>query len=147
MNDKQKVDIFNTLFMSGSLDPLIVCELILSYKLTAELDDVDSQELMKALRIVIKHYTTVEQYEKFIESVKDTIYLSIDELEQGELYFCDARNFTFGEWNGNSFVYKHQARANHTYYDTEYHYDRGAPFGTVKPFRKATKEEKIEFYC
>ena len=147
MNDKQKLEVFNNLFMSGDLDPLVVNDLIMSYKLTAEVGDCDSEDLLKALRVVIKYYSTDQQYNEFLESVEDTIYLPIDQLKQGTLYYCDARNFTFGEWSGSGFIYKHQARPNHSYYDNELHYDSDPRHGTVRPYREATKEEFAEYYC
>jgi len=51
----------------------------------------------------------------------------------GKTYFCKARHFSKGVWNGQAFEYtRHKFGA--TFPDTEYHWDNGPPFGTVKPF-------------
>jgi hypothetical protein len=62
-------------------------------------------------------------------------WLTIDELEVGSEYFCNARNFSYGVWNGKAFDYMRE-KFGATFPDTELHWDIGAPHGTVKPFVK-----------
>lgn len=62
-------------------------------------------------------------------------WLTIAELEVGTTYFCKARNFQYGVWNGKRFDYMRQ-KFGDTFPATEQHYDEGAPYGTVKPFIK-----------
>ena len=59
-------------------------------------------------------------------------YIPKTELVAGVLYRCEARNFTEGRWNGESFDYM-RTKWCFEFPDTEFHYDDGAPYGTVKP--------------
>jgi hypothetical protein len=59
-------------------------------------------------------------------------YLPKNELIVGKRYFCEARNFTTGTWNGKSFDYT-RYKFGQRFPDVEYHYDDGPPHGTVKP--------------
>lgn len=58
----------------------------------------------------------------------------------GGLYRCKARNFKEGRWNGKSFDYM-RLKWGHTFPDVEYHYDDGAPYGTVKPYELIVEDE------
>lgn len=62
-------------------------------------------------------------------------YLKINELEVGATYICKARNFTEGVWDGKAFNYM-RTKWRDTFPDKEYHWDEGAPYGTVKPLYK-----------
>ena len=62
-------------------------------------------------------------------------YIKKEDLIIGQSYYCDARNFTIGVWNGKGFEYNRQ-KFNTTYLDVEYHYDDGTPHGTVKPLSR-----------
>lgn len=64
-----------------------------------------------------------------------TDYIKKDDLVVGQKYECDARNFSFGTWNGSVFTYI-RYKFGSEFEDEENHYDDGAPHGTVKPFRK-----------
>ena len=55
-----------------------------------------------------------------------------EDLIVGKEYRCDARNFTIGTWNGKCFDYM-RTKFGQTFPDAEFHYDDGAPYGTVKP--------------
>lgn len=71
-------------------------------------------------------------------------YIPKDELIVGKKYLCDARNFSVGTWNGKEFEYM-RYKFGDRFPDTEYHYDDGAPYGTVKPFEIFEgNEEDIE---
>jgi hypothetical protein len=52
-----------------------------------------------------------------------------------EIYECDARNFTYGIWNGESFDYL-RTKFGDKFWDIEYHWDNGPPYGTVKPIER-----------
>ena len=47
-------------------------------------------------------------------------------------YLCYARNFEYGVWDGTKFIYV-RSKFGSTFLDTEFHWDDGAPYGTVKP--------------
>lgn len=57
-----------------------------------------------------------------------------EEMVDGQVYMCKARNFTLGIWNGEIFEYL-RYKFGTTFPDTEYHWDDGPPHGTVKPFK------------
>ena len=59
-------------------------------------------------------------------------YLPKEDLLEGMEYYCLARNFTIGMWDGKQFVYTRQ-KFGDKFLDTELHWDEGAPHGTVKP--------------
>lgn len=67
-------------------------------------------------------------------------YISKSDLEPGELYECDARNFRFGFWDGTSFTYI-RIKFSSAFIDQEYHWDDGPPHGTVKPYRKIERTD------
>lgn len=62
-------------------------------------------------------------------------YIPKDQLIIGTQYTCNARNFTVGTWNGEAFDYM-RTKFGDTFPDTEYHWDDGPPYGTVKPLKK-----------
>ena len=49
-------------------------------------------------------------------------------------YLCDGRNLSIGWWNGGAFEYMRH-KFGFVFPDKEYHWDRGAPYGTVRPIR------------
>jgi len=57
---------FERMMMNGSLDGIILYDLIQTYKYQ---HDVDDWELKEALLKVIEYYTTNDQYEQFREEV------------------------------------------------------------------------------
>jgi hypothetical protein len=59
-------------------------------------------------------------------------YIPKADLIVGKQYRCLARNFEVGTWNGTGFDYL-RCKFGHKFMDIEYHYDDGAPYGTVKP--------------
>lgn len=64
----------------------------------------------------------------------EDVYLKKEDLLEGEIYECDGRNFTYGIWNGEAFDYL-RTKFGQKFFDVEYHWDDGAPYGTVKPIR------------
>lgn len=67
-------------------------------------------------------------------------YINKEDLITDQEYYCDARNFTIGTWNGEVFEYTRR-KFNTVYPDTEQHYDDGPPHGTVKPLSRWGKYE------
>jgi hypothetical protein len=66
-------------------------------------------------------------------------YIKKEDLIENEIYECDARNFTYGIWNGEAFEYiRHKFGMKYFFYDQEYHWDDGPPYGTVKPLKHIT---------
>lgn len=68
----------------------------------------------------------------FIENVKD--YIPVDDCIHGGLYKVYARNFSLGVYNKREQGFigiRHKFTME--FLDTEYHWDTGAPYGTVKP--------------
>ena len=68
-------------------------------------------------------------------------YLTKDLLQEGKSYFCKARNFKIGTWNGEAFEYM-RSKCGSRFRDREYHWDDGPPFGTVKPFKEAYEDKE-----
>jgi len=60
-------------------------------------------------------------------------WIPIEEMQVGN-YLCDARNFDIGYWNGTVFEYE-RTKWNCKFDDTEEHWDRGVPYGTVRPIK------------
>lgn len=73
---------------------------------------------------------------EYVTNMSDTImnYIKVDALVVGRKYECDARNFTYGTWNGEAFEYERE-KFGHKFPDTELHYDTHPHYGTVKPLR------------
>lgn len=76
---------------------------------------------------------------KYIMDLVDFVpfdkWIKKEDMIKGEKYFCEARNFTEAVWNGESFEYERH-KFGSVFKDNEYHWDDGAPFGTVKPLKK-----------
>jgi len=70
----------------------------------------------------------LEDYAPFNE------WIAKEDMIANKTYFCKGRNFTIGIWNGERFEYMREKWGT-TYPATEDHWDDGAPFGTVKPFK------------
>ena len=62
-------------------------------------------------------------------------WIAKEDMKIGSMYFCKARNFKYGVWDGFQFVYIRE-KLGGVFADTERHWDDGAPFGTVKPFEE-----------
>ena len=64
-------------------------------------------------------------------------YIKIPDLKPGWLYHIDARNSTHGIWlpQRNSFLIS-RIKFTANYLFEEFHWDTGAPFGTVKPIEE-----------
>lgn len=66
-------------------------------------------------------------------------FINKKDMIKGQQYVCNARNFTVGTWNGESFNYMRN-KFGHVFPDVEYHWDDGAPYGTVKPLEVINNE-------
>ena len=62
-------------------------------------------------------------------------WLPKEDMKRGVMYFCKARNFKYGVWDGYQFIYIREKMGGY-FADTERHYDEGPPHGTVKPFEE-----------
>ncbi|RLA41590.1 MAG: hypothetical protein DRR06_15725 [Gammaproteobacteria bacterium] len=60
--------------------------------------------------------------------------IGIQALVAGAAYFGDGRNFDIAIWDGSEF-HGLRYKLGDTFMDTEWHYDRGAPHGTFKPYK------------
>jgi len=65
MNNEAKVEVFDSLFMSGAMEAFVVEDLKVSYSV-AEPDDWKYKD---ALREVLKAYLVEKDYNKWLESV------------------------------------------------------------------------------
>ena len=65
-------------------------------------------------------------------------YIKIKDLIVGDQYYCDARNFKVGTWDGEKFCYIRQ-KFGHVYEDKELHWDTDPRYGTVKPLKIVEK--------
>lgn len=64
---------------------------------------------------------------------EEQTWIPLEEMQIGN-YLCHARNFDVGYWNGKEFEYE-RTKWNCKFDDTEEHWDRGSPHGTVKPVK------------
>lgn len=71
----------------------------------------------------------------------DCVYIPKAELEIGEIYQCFGRNFQYGIWDGEAFEYL-RTKFNFKFFDKEYHWDDGPPYGTVKPIKKMVWQDE-----
>jgi hypothetical protein len=63
-------------------------------------------------------------------------WIPIEECKKGHVYYIDSRNLGFGIFDGtnkNGFI-GIRSKFSSLYLFTEYHWDNGPPFGTVKPY-------------
>lgn len=63
------------------------------------------------------------------------MYIPMDELQDGHLYRINARNAEYGIWvaKEKGFMIS-RVKFNANFPFVEYHWDTGAPYGTVKPY-------------
>ena len=71
-------------------------------------------------------------------------YLKIDELKDGHAYYIHARNANIGIWSKTrkAFTISRHKFGNNYLFD-EFHWDTGAPHGTVKPEKEIEKSPYI----
>ena len=79
-------------------------------------------------------FTEQEIRELLLRHLPFDKWLPVNELVIGAYYICKARNFSLGKWNGKAFEYTRCKFGMH-FEDTEYHWDNGPPYGTVKPLQ------------
>lgn len=66
--------------------------------------------------------------------IEEIPYIPKDELVAGAAYKVDARNFGTAIWDGKAFQGL-RYKFNSAFMSSEYHWDDGAPYGTVKPLK------------
>jgi hypothetical protein len=70
----------------------------------------------------------------YSESFPFDKWLLKEDLIIGSKYLCKARNFHIGTWNGTNFDYE-CLKCGKVFPATEDHWDKGYPYGTVKPLK------------
>lgn len=60
-------------------------------------------------------------------------YIPLDQCQKGGLYKISSRNLSFGVFDGNGGFIGIREKFGDEYLFTEYHWDTGAPYGTVHP--------------
>ena len=81
-----------------------------------------------------------EHWDKLRQRKQLEAYIKLEECEHGGVYLICARNFSIGVYNenANGFIgMRHKFGSKYLF--TEYHWDTGEPFGTVKPIVKLTQ--------
>ena len=68
--------------------------------------------------------------------MNDDEYIPLDQCEKGAVYRIKCRNFSHGVFDGDEGFIGVRFKFGHEYLFTEYHWDQGPPFGTVKPQEK-----------
>lgn len=64
-------------------------------------------------------------------------YLSLDQCKDGYLYRIHSRNLAFGVYNNKTKGFSGiRTKFGYRYIFEEYHWDTGAPFGTVHPIEE-----------
>jgi hypothetical protein len=66
-------------------------------------------------------------------------YIPLDECKEGYVYFLHSRNLSVGVFDGRSGFIGIRSKFESTYLFTEYHWDTGAPYGTVRPKQELGK--------
>ena len=75
----------------------------------------------------------IKEYE-FNQARKD--YIPLDKCKKGFLYEIHSRNLAIGLYDVDGGFIGIRTKFGDKYLFTEYHYDTGAPYGTVKPFEE-----------
>ena len=70
-------------------------------------------------------------------------WIPIEEMEEGQLYYCSGRNFSIGMWDGIGLVYVRN-KFGHRFLDTEFHWDDGPPYGTAKPLQRLADMDDLD---
>jgi len=60
-------------------------------------------------------------------------YMPLDQCKKGYLYKIDSRNLSYGVYDGKQGFIGIREKFGSKYLFTEFHYDQGAPYGTVFP--------------
>lgn len=68
--------------------------------------------------------------------MKHDNYIRLDQCKNGYLYNIDSRNLELGVYDGNQGFIGIRTKFGNRYLSTEYHYDQGAPHGTVFPLEE-----------
>jgi len=71
--------------------------------------------------------------------MKPQDYIAQDNCKQGYLYKINSRNLSYGVYDGKQGFIGIREKFGSKYLFTEYHYDQGAPYGTVFPEKELEK--------
>lgn len=77
-----------------------------------------------------------DNFEEYFKNEKRNDYIKLSDCKKGYLYKIHSRNLDYGIYDGNNGFIGIREKFNNKYLFTEYHYDQGPPFGTVKPFEE-----------
>jgi len=78
-------------------------------------------------------------------------HIKLEDCQKGHIYKISARNFNIGIFDGDTGFIGVREKFGDRYLFTEYHWDTGPPFGTVRPleaigiYGKDLKDEKKMF--
>lgn len=72
----------------------------------------------------------------YLENEKREDYIPLTECKKGFLYKLHSRNLDLGVFNGKTGFIGIRQKFGHNFLFTEFHYDTGAPYGTVKPLEE-----------
>ena len=80
------------------------------------------------------HECTKEEWNKMMEDRQKLLNTRVpmEECVKGRLYKLACRNLGYGVWNGVDGFIGLREKFGNVYLFTEYHWDTGAPFGTVE---------------
>lgn len=70
---------------------------------------------------------------------ENDIQIRLKDCKKGYLYKIDCRNLELGVFNGETGFIGIRTKFGNRYLFTEYHWDQGAPFGTVNPMEEIEK--------
>lgn len=67
-------------------------------------------------------------------------YIPLDKCEEGKVYKISSRNLRIGVFDGKGGFIGIREKFGNRYLFTEYHWDKGPPFGTVRPYEEVEVE-------
>ena len=77
-----------------------------------------------------------KEHRQLIERGRTINYIPLKECKHGYLYRIDSRNLTYGVYNKPKKGFAGiRTKFSERFVFTEYHWDTGEPFGTVKPIK------------
>lgn len=77
-----------------------------------------------------------DKIKEYLEDERRTDYIPLEKCKKGYVYKIHSRNLSYGVYDGNEGFIGIREKFGDRYLFTEYHYDQGAPYGTVKPFEE-----------
>lgn len=77
-----------------------------------------------------------EDFKRYMEESKSESYIRLPDCKKGYLYRLHSRNLSYGVYDGNEGFIGIRLKFHDRYLFTEYHWDQGPPYGTVKPMEE-----------